>query len=492
MFLNQLENSVALRPLMALAQVNIQKNNSKVSQLIQRLLQRVLDNAFSKLILAALAKPSVYKIIQALYWLGLGCLFLATSSASTTVIAVGVLGCFTLSLLDAAICRHKKQDVEIHFNIIDALVGLFFLTAITATAFSSYTHTNIEGLFKFFIFAASYSIWRYVTTRYYQQYHWLFVLIMAIGLYEVGVCLYQYTHHVEALATWQDPTVDPLLQMTRVFGTLQPSNPNLLAGYLIPIMALVLSYALSNILKGKIMPGIFGGVATSGLVVSLILTGSRGGFLSLALMIVMLFALAGHLIWHHEEVKNRALLKLSWILKFGLVILIAIGGVLFIPAIQRRVLSIFANSGEHQDSSNAYRITVWKSTLNMIHDNWLFGIGPGNDTFKQVYGLYMTPGYTALSAYSIWLEIWAEQGILGFLFFLLLIAVSLLRGTLVFLKSLPLSKSCLIASVLTGLVGMLSYGLFDTVWYRPAVNIFFWFLLAILSTESERGLQGAN
>ena len=483
---------VLLKPLYTLAQSDSTQEtftSSTIGQGYSACIKGLLENPLAKFILRLLSEKSVYRVIQILYWGVLGALFIATSMASTTGIALCVFGSFFLTLVDASICYHKKLSSQFKLNNIDALIGLFFMTAIMAAAFSSYVHTNIEGIVKFGTFAMSYIIWRYVTTRYYKQYHWLFILIMLIGLFECGFCFYQYTHHVEALATWQDPTVDPLLQMTRVFGTLQPSNPNLLAGYLIPIIALVWSYAIKNCLSGKWVPGIFGGLASAGLVLSLILTGSRGGFLSLGLMLVLLFAFAGHLIWHHPEVKNRAVLKISYLINIMLIGFVTIAGIVCVPAIQRRVLSIFANNSEHQDSSNAYRITVWKSTLNMIHDNWLFGIGPGNDTFKQVYGLYMTPGYSALSAYSIWLEIWAEQGILGLLSFLVLISLSMLRGVWVFLQQLPLSKSCLMASVMVGIMGMLAYGLFDTVWYRPAVNILFWFLLAILSTETEQGLR---
>ncbi len=60
-------------------------------------------------------------------------------------------------------------------------------------------------------------------------------LIAVIMSYESIVAVFQHFNKVEALAGWVDTSkmsnVNQL--MSRAFGTLKPSNPNLLGGYLI-------------------------------------------------------------------------------------------------------------------------------------------------------------------------------------------------------------------------------------------------------------------
>ena len=162
---------------------------------------------------------------------------------------------------------------------------------------------------------------------------------------------------------------------------------------------------------------------------------------------------------------------------------------LAVPAIQTRVLSIFSWRG---DSSNAYRITVWTSALRMFADNWLLGIGPGNDTFKQVYGMYMTPGFSALGAYSVPLEILVEQGIVGFSVFVTMVLALFLRMARALFALPVLSRACLLGFVFLAMLACLAYGVFDTIWYRPSVNQLFWFLVAVLAFETEPVSQEAR
>jgi putative inorganic carbon (HCO3(-)) transporter len=138
-----------------------------------------------------------------------------------------------------------------------------------------------------------------------------------------------------------------------------------------------------------------------------------------------------------------------------------------------------------EDSSISYRLNVYNSVMQMIRDNWLFGIGPGNGTFKQVYGYYMVPGYFALGSYSVPLEITAEQGIVGLLVFLLLALVLALRTLRTMDGDSSLRNKWLVALLACGVLGSLLYGVFDTIWYRPSVNLVFWFFVAALSMQTE-------
>jgi putative inorganic carbon (HCO3(-)) transporter len=125
---------------------------------------------------------------------------------------------------------------------------------------------------------------------------------------------------------------------------------------------------------------------------------------------------------------------------------------------------------------------VWLSTIQILRNYWLFGVGPGNDTFEKIYPFYMTSSFSALGAYSVPLEVWAEQGIVGLVSFLFLIFF--------FSKALlkRLEKEPLLIGVLGSFSGLLAHGLVDTIWYRPPVHLLWWFTLALIYNMRNEGI----
>ena len=126
-------------------------------------------------------------------------------------------------------------------------------------------------------------------------------------------------------------------------------------------------------------------------------------------------------------------------------------------------------------STNNYRIEVWLKSLEIIEENWILGIGIGNDVFRKVYALYMKPGFEALSPYSIYFQVLIESGILGLFLFLTIIKKSI-RVLLRVIKVSPII--CL--TIMLSLTGLLFQGLFDTVFFRLPVYSIFWFMVAAL------------
>jgi putative inorganic carbon (HCO3(-)) transporter len=121
----------------------------------------------------------------------------------------------------------------------------------------------------------------------------------------------------------------------------------------------------------------------------------------------------------------------------------------------------------------------------MFLENPWVGIGPGNATFKLVYGLYMVPGFNALGSYSVPLEIAVEQGIPGVLLFFFLLGCVKFRMLLSLEEDSPLAQRLWVLMLYIGISGSIVYGLFDTIWYRPSVNLVFWLFVAMLATITE-------
>ncbi len=198
-------------------------------------------------------------------------------------------------------------------------------------------------------------------------------------------------------------------------------NPNLLAGYLLPLIALCASLGAAAIAAKRWLIG----VPVLGIAVF-----TCGGHRSyrqprclywLFALPVMIVILAVSVVW-----RDTPKLRIPMI---GAVVIGAIGLVAalhFVPGFDQRITSIFAGR-EH--SSNAFRMNVWHSSWEMFKDNWWFGIGPGNQTFRLAYGLYMTSGFDALGTYCVPLEVGVETGLLGMFAFSLWSQLAWHEGT---------------------------------------------------------------
>ncbi|MEM1394154.1 MAG: IctB family putative bicarbonate transporter [Cyanobacteria bacterium P01_D01_bin.116] len=284
--------------------------------------------------------------------------------------------------------------------------------------------------------------------------------------------LRQWFFGAKALATWVDPE-SSLSKTTRIYSYL--GNPNLLAGYILPavILSFVAIFAWNSLPKKALAITMF--IVNSA---CLVLTFSRGGWIGLLASLLVLLVLL--LYWWSIDMPP---FWRTWSLPILLVSLgiVSVFAVLFVPPVRDRVLSIFAGRG---DSSNNFRINVWMAAIEMIKDRPVIGIGPGNSAFNKIYPLYQRPNFTALSAYSVFLEVAVETGLIGLFCFLWLLVVTFNCG-FVQLRRLRLQRNIeglwLIAGIVA-LVGMLGHGLVDTVWYRPQVNTIWWLMVGLVAS----------
>jgi putative inorganic carbon (HCO3(-)) transporter len=120
----------------------------------------------------------------------------------------------------------------------------------------------------------------------------------------------------------------------------------------------------------------------------------------------------------------------------------------------------------------------------MIRDRPIIGIGPGNTAFNKVYPLYMRARYSALSAYSILLEVAVETGLIGLSCFLWLLMVTFNQGVQQVrrFRRLTNRNGFWLMGAIAAMFGMLSHNLFDTVWYRPEVNTLWWLMVALIAS----------
>jgi putative inorganic carbon (HCO3(-)) transporter len=357
-------------------------------------------------------------------------------------------------------------------SAVDGLVCLYFATNVIASSGSHYVKESFFGLAKLVVYVLSYFLFigcfqRHTKARLIQTLVCLVGGAFVVSLYG----LYQYKIGVAPLATWEDPTIED--KATRVFSTL--GNPNLLAGYLVPIVPLAVSLAGVSVFargwfKWLCLP--LSGVAVV-IAVTTFLTGSRGGYIGLFVELGIMFLIACTWLWR-ERPASRIILFIS------AVIIPAAAALLLhfaLPSFEHRFLSIFAGS-EH--SSNAYRMNVWRSSLAMFKDNWWIGVGTGNKAFRLAYGLYMRSSFDALGTYCVPLEVAVETGVLGLVAFFWMLLVVLSRAHNNFWTSTDPVLRWITIGAAASLIGMMAHGLVDTVFLRPQVQFIFWLLIAML------------
>lgn len=388
-------------------------------------------------------------------------LFLASPFVGTGVNAALVL-LATFLVLFRLFCQ---PDTRARFSSLDVAVIAFIGCHFLATGFSYWLVPSLKGLAKMVVYWLAYFSFRQ-TIQDRKSIHWVVGALLVAGSLEAAYGIYQWIIGVEPLANWEDPeTLDPL---TRVYSTLM--NPNLLAAYLLPIFPLAVSAAL---VWKRVELRLLAAAAAVVTPVCIWFTYSRGAYLGLVAVLAV-YGLAGlSLGWPFIQ-KSR---KLQGILGAGA--LVVFGGVAAriatSPALQERIESIFTLRGH---SSNSFRVNVWTGVFHMVHDNWLVGIGVGNTAFRKMYSLYMYSGFEALGAYNIFLEVMAEMGIIGLVVFVWLLVAFVARNLYTFWAGAGANRWWA-AAILAGLAGTFTMGMFDTVFYRPAVQLLFWLLLAL-------------
>ncbi|HLO51708.1 MAG TPA: IctB family putative bicarbonate transporter [Kamptonema sp.] len=392
-----------------------------------------------------------------------------------------------------------SDEPALAFSPIHLLVLLYWSVATVATAMSPVKAAAFAGWSKLTLYLAFFALMARVL-RSPKFRGWLIALYLHIALIVSFYGVRQWIDKVPPLATWNDPT-STQANLTRAYSYL--GNPNLLGAYLLPAIAL----SIAAIFAWK-------GWGPKALAVTMLLvnsaclryTDSRGAWIGCVVMIVV-FSI---LMWYWWSPRMPRFWR-TWALPAGLAgfAFVVILGLVLVEPLRDRVSTIFAGRG---DSSNNFRMNVWTAVLEMIRDRPILGIGPGNVAFNKVYPLYMQPRYSALSAYSVLLEITVESGFIGLMTFLWLLAVTFNQGC-VQLKSLrdgqatelisqqedltqnsgrlqghPRDKTqhspegfWLMAAIAT-LTGMMAHGFVDTVWYRPEVNMLWWLMVAIIAS----------
>lgn len=213
----------------------------------------------------------------------------------------------------------------------------------------------------------------------------------------------------------------------------------------------------------------------------LILTGSRGGVLSFAGMVIFAVAATYGSAREKETSGNdrKAVTAIATTAAIAAVGLIVVGAVFYLGGGDSLLRGLGVSGGDTDVSSG--RIHFWKTAIEIIKTYPLFG--SGFDSFGVAYTRFDTQIglFRVENAHNEYLQVLAEGGIVGFaclagfLFLLFRNGVKNLLAT-----KEPLMRGLVIGS-LAGCFGMVIHSFFDFPLRTPS-NALFFLLLAVLAT----------
>lgn len=222
-------------------------------------------------------------------------------------------------------------------------------------------------------------------------------------------------------------------------------DPNYLAALLVPAIM------LAGALAARRAPGqrILLALATIVLAIGLAATESRGGLIAAGVC-----SLVALLIWRGRRRLIASLIALA----AGAVVTFFVAK----PEAWHRI---------QESNSGSGRIDIWKVAWRIVHSHPFFGVGLAQ--FPEVSPHYvLQPGalnYVDLIiekhivVHNIYLQLWAEDGIVGLLLFLGLVAISLAAGwraARLFDAQADIEMSALARGAILALVGMLTASFF--------------------------------
>lgn len=351
-----------------------------------------------------------------------------------------------------------KVDPELHFRRLpfDRLVLLFAAISGLSVfvspdrAFSFYNYYNLVGIYLLAYF---------LTGQLVREEEQLRRIMEALAIGAGIVVIYGFYQCIVGIDTsqmkWVDGEAFPDLRK-RIFSTWE--NPNILAGYLNEAICFTFTFFMAG--KER-LERILLGAGLLALVGCLLMTYARGAFLSIAVVIGVYGILRD---W-------RVLIACVGVGALALAIE---------PLFADRLLSAFSAA----DTSAEMRLALWESTLEMIFDHPVMGIGWG--AYWMVYPQYdfyiNDTAVKIVHAHNMYLHFAAEIGVFGAIayfwtfFGTMRLALKKREGT-AFLQTFRTGAGLALLSVALG-------GLTDDVVFNIPTSILLWMLLALTAASA--------
>ena len=261
------------------------------------------------------------------------------------------------------------------------------------------------------------------------------------------LALYQYFSGM-AEHRWMDTSFIGKIS-GRVTATFD--NPNILAVYLLAVCVIAFGFFINAKQRSRRALYALSFILS---LAALILTWCRGAWLAL------LITIPTYLILRFMR-RPGILLSLLFLIPCALLLMPS--------AMQDRLLSIFNLA----DSSIAYRLSIFRSSLSMLGDNLFLGIGLGADNFYGRFAPYAEEGVIAPHSHNLLLQIGCEAGIFALACFLLLLFARIhhLSAYGRFIRRSSMNAVTVFGTM--ALFSLLILGMTDYIWFAPPMYYLF-------------------
>ena len=413
------------------------QNNSIVIKLINKIIS-LLQLIFKKLRLNNLLEGSIFT--KPSIWIT----FVLVLSPFLPTMLVLALVLFTAATLILKAC------VEEDFELVHFKTNSWILAFAVVVGFSAIASLAMMEAIKIAMLSISFILFYFVwinTVKSKEQMNFYIYVFVLAGFIAALYGLYQYFLGDIYSQAWLDDEMFEDIKM-RVYSTFQ--NPNVFGEYLL----LVVPFSIMLVADSKgILKKLFWSGITAILVLSLVLTFSRGCWLGLMLSCFVLAILFDK--------------RLIWL---GVIALIAAPFVL-----PQTILERFMSIGNMQDTSTSYRVYIWLGTIAMLKDYFFCGIGLGTTSFNTIYPLYSYSEIVAPHSHSLYLQLFVEYGLVGFIVFIG-IMYNYFKETLIHYKK---SRDYMTMASIAAMAGFLLQSATDYTWYNYRLVLIFWIVIAI-------------
>lgn len=195
------------------------------------------------------------------------------------------------------------------------------------------------------------------------------------------------------------------------------------------------------------------------LIVSLGLTFSRAGWFAFLFSMLLMLVLSG---------------KLK---KFTPLLILFAVVILSVPSLRERFIFTFQKGGDTD------RLTVWRSTMEMIKENPFLGKGVG--TFMSYCQKYAPTVYVRY-AHNCYLQICAETGVFSLLAFISFLLSLLIKGIIKFKEN----NDPLILGLVCAISAFLFHSFFDAQFYSLQLSALFWVMAGVLKSMIKAETSG--
>ena len=373
---------------------------------------------------------------------------------------------FFLVLLLVIAGGMRRKDLRLDMKLVNPYLVLFAGAVVFSAIFSRYTALSS----RFLLYHATCMLCVVVTVSAVKTAVHLKLLaagasmgVLVTSLYGI----YQRIQGVEVNESYVDIELNAGMP-GRVFSVFD--NPNAFGEVLVILLPVVLAlvFCSRHFVSRAAALGIFciGAVA-------LIMTYSRAGWIGFAFSLVVFVFL--------------------WDIRF--VPICAVLAVCCIPLLPDTVMNRIGTITNLSDSSTSSRFPLYAATIELIQKSPVRGAGLGTAAVQKYildHNLYHAEA-PYVHAHDIYLQVWAETGLVGILTFVAGMWSCVCGGIRAVMNTKCHEARLITVGSVAALCGALVCAIADYLWNYPRVMCIFWFLIALIlagiktcQTESEQ------